>query len=49
MKVKSHIQRLLSGWVVRVGFMALEPFSSQAGTPDTDLSKDLNRSAFSST
>jgi hypothetical protein len=47
MKAKSHIPRLFAGCAVCVGFMVLQPCTSQAGTSDTDLSKDLNRSAFS--
>jgi hypothetical protein len=49
MKAKSHIQLLFSGCAACVGFMVLQPCTNQAGTPDTDLSKDLNRSAFSTT
>jgi hypothetical protein len=47
MKAKSHIQRLFSGCAVCAGFMVLQPCTSQAGTSDTDLWRDLNQSAFS--
>jgi hypothetical protein len=49
MKANSHIQRLFSRCAVCFGFVVLQPCISQAGTSDTDLWKDLNRSAFSTT
>ena len=49
MKAKSHIQRVFSGCVACVGFIVLQPCTSQAGTSDSELWKDLNRSAFSTT
>jgi hypothetical protein len=49
MQVRFHIKRLLSPGSVCIGFVALAHCPSHAGTADTDLSKDLNRSAFSTT
>ena len=49
MQAKVHSRRLFYACVVSIGSIILVPNSSKAGTPDTDLSKDFNRSAFSTT
>ena len=49
MKAKSYIQRLFSGCAFCTGLIFLQPWTSQAGTSETDLSKDFNRSPFSTT
>ncbi|MFY9986894.1 MAG: hypothetical protein WAK31_19195 [Chthoniobacterales bacterium] len=43
------LKRLFSACAGCIGLAVLTPASSQAGTPDTDLWRDLNRSAFSTT
>lgn len=43
------LKRLFSACAGCIGFAVLTPASSQAGTPDTELWRDLNRSAFSTT
>jgi hypothetical protein len=42
-----HFKSPFSACVGCIGFVIFAPCVSQAGTPDTDLSKDLNKSAFS--
>jgi hypothetical protein len=49
MQAKVHSRRLFYAFMVCIGFSALVPYSGQAGTPDTDLSKDFSRSALSTT
>jgi len=49
MQDNSHFKRLFCTGITFFGFIFLPPFASQAGTSDTDLWKDLNRSAFSTT
>jgi hypothetical protein len=44
-----HFKSPLSACAACIGFVVFSPCVNQAGTPDTDLSKDLNRSAFSTT
>ena len=47
MQAKLHSRRLFYACVVCIGSIILSPRASKAGTPDADLSKDFNRSAFS--
>jgi hypothetical protein len=49
MQAKSSLKSAFSAWAVCLGFAFPGPIASQAGTPDTDLSKDFSRSAFSTT
>jgi hypothetical protein len=44
-----HFKSPLSACVACIGFVVFSPCVSHAGTPDTNLSKDLNKSAFSTT
>jgi hypothetical protein len=48
-EANSSLKSAFSAWAVCFGFAFLGPITSQAGTPDTDLSKDFSRSAFSTT
>jgi hypothetical protein len=45
--MRSHLKSLFSACISCLGFVLFAPSFSQAQTPGRDLSKDLNRSAFS--
>jgi hypothetical protein len=47
--MQRDLKRLFSACASWIGLALLPPGSSQAGTPDTELWRDLNRSAFSTT
>ena len=49
MQAKVQLRRLFYACVACIGLGALLPQPGKAGTPDTDLSRDFNRSAFSTT
>ena len=47
MQDNSSFKRLFCACISFFGFIVLPPFASQAGTTDTELWRDFNRSAFS--
>ena len=49
MRTKFQLTGVFSACLSCIGFTFLASYSSQAGTPDTDLSKEFSRSAFSTT